>query len=106
MKTCKYLKLFTHNYPLSYDNIIPFSVAVTVSLTLLWNSHTIVSTDKVQTELLLVSISFTAQVMDSLSVVLGHTPQPSALTLYCIYEQIDCTGSHWKVSAFLATWAR
>ena len=91
-------------YPLSYD--IPFSIAVTVSLTWLRNPHTIVSTDKVQTKLLLVSMSFTAQVTDTLRVELGHTPQPSALTLYCIYEQTDCTGSHWKVSAFLVTWAR
>ncbi len=61
--------------------------------------------DKVQTELLSASILFTTQVTDALSVVLGHTPQPSALTLYA-YEQINCTGSHWKVSAFLVTWAR
>jgi hypothetical protein len=81
---------------------IPFSIAVTASLTLLWNPHTIVSTDNVQTELL-AGMSFTTQVTDALSVVLGHTPQPSVLTLY---EQINCTGSHWKVSAFLVTWAR
>jgi hypothetical protein len=84
--------------------MIPFSVAVAASLTSLWNPHTMVATDKVQTEWLSVSMSFTTQVTDALSVVLGHTPQPSALTLY---EQINCcTGSHWKVSAFLVTWAR
>ena len=55
---------------------------------LLWNPHTVVSMDKVHTDLLLVlvSMSFTTQVTDALSVVLGHTPQPSALTLY---EQIN-----------------
>ena len=54
----------------------------------LWNPHTVVTTDKGRTELLLVlaSMSFTTQVTDALSVVLGHTPQSSALTLY---EQIN-----------------
>ena len=82
---------------------VPFKIAVAVSLLSLWNPHTVVSMDKVQTELLLAGMSFTTQVTDVLSTVLGHTPQPSALIWY---EQNNCTGSHWKVSAFLATWDR
>ena len=86
-----------------YIKYVPLSIAVDVSLLLLWNPHMVVLMYKVQTELLLAGTSFTTQMTDVLSVVLGHTPQPSALIWY---EQNNCTGAHWKVSAFLVTWAR
>ena len=69
----------------------------------------VVWTDRVQSiEMLVVSTPLVIQVMDVLSVALGHTPQFVAMTLYPIIlsGQTDWTGSHWKVNAFLPTWAR
>ena len=87
---------------------LPLSKAVTVLLLFpVLIPQTTVSIDKEQNAVFMLAVNtpLTTQVRDVLSVVLGHTPQLVALTLYLVLlGQIP--GSHWKVSAFLLTWAR
>ena len=45
----------------------------------------------------------TIQVMFALLVVLGQTPQLTAVTLYSTSGQTDCTGSQVKTRLFVVT---
>ena len=71
---------------------IPLSIAITVLLVFpVLVPHTVVSTDKAHViDLLPLNTLLTTHVTDGLSVILGHTPQFMALTLYPIVsEQTD-----------------
>ena len=70
---------------------IPLSIAVTVLLVFpVLVPHTVVSTDKAHViDLLPLNALLTTHVIDVLSVVLGHTPQFMALTLYPIVSDCD-----------------
>ena len=73
---------------------IPLSIAITVLLVFpVLVPHTVVSTDKAHVIDLLpyaLNTLLTTHVTDGLNVVLGHTPQFMALTLYPIVsEQTD-----------------